>query len=298
MSGRQPGTARPRWLPGLGCRDDDCRDATKRPPDRPHHPAGPQPAQARAPVGTAPRRAPGPATAIDIPCCVRTRSWNAPDIPRSAAERCSWTRRSALLQITGLRASRNAANPWTHVRTVFEPTTSRDADEARTRPQRPAAGLFAGSAGHGGPLPRRDEARARDVRSTSARRWAARPSCAVDRLSGRVAPRAAPSDRPPPNNAPLPGSSPRGGQQRGVGRGRVGAWWRRGSHRRGSQDLAATEGGLYQVADRTRQVASVGLDRASRRLPSTLTAGQRAGRARSPRPGDGPRRCGLDAVAG
>jgi hypothetical protein len=58
--------------------------------------------------------------------------------PRSAAERCSWTRRSVSLQVTGLRASRNAANPWTHVRTVFEPTTSRDADEARTRPQRPA----------------------------------------------------------------------------------------------------------------------------------------------------------------
>ena len=58
--------------------------------------------------------------------------------PGSAAERCSWTRRSASPQVTGLRASRNAANPWTHVRTVFEPTTSRDADEARTRPQRPA----------------------------------------------------------------------------------------------------------------------------------------------------------------
>src|SRR3954454_12526006 len=41
--------------------------------------------------------------------------------PRSAAERCSWTRISASPHVTGLRASRNAANPWTHVRTVFAP---------------------------------------------------------------------------------------------------------------------------------------------------------------------------------
>ena len=40
--------------------------------------------------------------------------------------------------VTDLRASRSRPNPWTHVRTVFEPTTSRDADEARTRPERPA----------------------------------------------------------------------------------------------------------------------------------------------------------------
>ena len=58
--------------------------------------------------------------------------------PRSAAERRSWTRRSPSPQVTDLHPPRNSANPWTHVRTVFEPTTSRDADEARTRPQRPA----------------------------------------------------------------------------------------------------------------------------------------------------------------
>ena len=58
--------------------------------------------------------------------------------PRSAAERRSWTRRSPSPQVTDLHPPRNSANPWTHVGTVFEPTTSRDADEAGTRPQRPA----------------------------------------------------------------------------------------------------------------------------------------------------------------
>jgi hypothetical protein len=44
--------------------------------------------------------------------------------PGSAAERCSWTRRSPSPQVTDLRASRSGPNPWTHVRTVFEPATS------------------------------------------------------------------------------------------------------------------------------------------------------------------------------
>jgi hypothetical protein len=57
--------------------------------------------------------------------------------PRSAAERCSWTRRSPSLQVTDLHTLREATNPWTHVRTVFESCTSRDADEARTRARRP-----------------------------------------------------------------------------------------------------------------------------------------------------------------
>jgi hypothetical protein len=55
--------------------------------------------------------------------------------PGSAAEQCSWTRRSPSPQLTDLRASRSDPNPWAHVRTVFEPVTSRDADEARTRPE-------------------------------------------------------------------------------------------------------------------------------------------------------------------
>jgi len=55
-----------------------------------------------------------------------------------AAKRCSWTRGSESPQVSGLSASRSGPNPWTHVGTVFEPTTSRDADEARTRPERPA----------------------------------------------------------------------------------------------------------------------------------------------------------------
>jgi hypothetical protein len=93
-------------------------------------PAGPRPARSRSPpAGLGGRQH---LKVRDAPYTDR------PFYPRSAAERCSWTRRSASLQVTGLRASRNAANPWTHVRTVFEPTTSRDVDEARTRPQRRA----------------------------------------------------------------------------------------------------------------------------------------------------------------
>ena len=129
--------------------------ATRRPrwgPDtQPHMPAvapGARPVQPRwrgrfgsassrrsgLPHGHRPPPAPAPAPApAPSPAC-RQRALD----PRSAAERCSWTRRSASLQVTGLHASRNASNPWTHVRTVFEPTTSRDADEARTRLQRPA----------------------------------------------------------------------------------------------------------------------------------------------------------------
>jgi hypothetical protein len=33
-------------------------------------------------------------------------SWSAPDVPRSAAERCSWTRRSASLQVTATATPR------------------------------------------------------------------------------------------------------------------------------------------------------------------------------------------------
>ena len=54
--------------------------------------------------------------------------------PRSAAERCSWTCRSPSPQVTTCTAAQTPG----HVRTVFEPTTSRDADEARTRAGRPA----------------------------------------------------------------------------------------------------------------------------------------------------------------
>jgi hypothetical protein len=76
----------------------------------------------------------GAASRTSRPCLI-----SAGDVdPRSAAERCSWTRRSPSPQVTDLRASRSRPNPWTHVRTVFEPTTSRDAYEARTRPERPA----------------------------------------------------------------------------------------------------------------------------------------------------------------
>jgi hypothetical protein len=55
----------------------------------------------------------------------------------------------------------------------------------------------------------------------------------------------------------------------GVGRGRVGAWWRPGSHRRGS--LAATDGRLYQVADRMMEAVRGGERRVDLRRMLALT---------------------------
>jgi hypothetical protein len=43
-----------------------------------------------------------------------------------AAERFSWTRESPSSQVSGLPVSRRAVNPWTQVRIVFEPVTSRN----------------------------------------------------------------------------------------------------------------------------------------------------------------------------
>jgi hypothetical protein len=44
-------------------------------------------------------------------------------------ERCSWTRRSVSLQVTGLRASRNAATPGR----TFEPYSNQPPAEMQTR---------------------------------------------------------------------------------------------------------------------------------------------------------------------
>jgi len=57
--------------------------------------------------------------------------------PRSAAERFPWTRESPSTQVSGLRVSRRAVNPWTHVRIVFEPVTSRN----RRRAENTAVGV-------------------------------------------------------------------------------------------------------------------------------------------------------------